>query len=103
MRDGREAHVRVVGLLAQDAHAFGDVVDEEFLIGKRLAARVVLIVELRRHRLQRVGEPAHQLLQLLLLFLQHANLGHQLLVRFVGREYGRRAGEQRDDHQPGAS
>ena len=47
LRHRRQPHVGVVGLLAQDPHAFGDAVDEQLLIGERLARRAGLIVELR--------------------------------------------------------
>ena len=90
LRHRRQPDVGVVRLLAQDPHAFGDVVDQQLLIGERLAVGAGLIVEFGRDHLQRVGEPAEHLLELLLLFLQHADLRHQLLVRLVGR-----AGEPR--------
>ena len=59
-----------------------------------------LVVELRAERLQRVGEPAEHLLELLLLFLQHADLGHHLLVLLVGRRRG--AGSPAEQRRPPA-
>ena len=63
-----------------------DVVDEQLLIGERLSVHAGLLVEPRRHRLERVGQRASSIvLQLLRLLLQHPDVGHHLLVLAVGR------------------
>src|SRR5690606_9718620 len=65
---------------------------------KRLTGRVVLIVELRVEGPQRLAERAEHLLELLLLLLEHADLGHHLLVDTVLRGRRRRAQQQRREH-----
>ena len=62
----------------------------------RLAPRRGLVVHLSGDGLQGVGEPTQHLLKLLLLFLQHPDLRHQLLVRLVCRRRRRRGGQ---DHE----
>ena len=88
--------MRVVDLLAHDAQLAGQALDQQPRIGGGLAGRRRLLVELGGDRLQRVDERADRLLQLVVLLLQHPDLGHHLLVLFVGRA-GRRRG--RDDGQ----
>ena len=68
----------------------GQVVDDQLRIGERLAIDFGLLVEARVDRLQRLGQRAEQRLQQLRLLLEHAQVGHQLLVLFVRGRRGRR-------------
>jgi hypothetical protein len=100
LRHRRQAHVRVVGLLAKNADAFRDIVDEQLLVGERLAVRPGLVVDLRRHGLEGVGQPADHLVKLLLLLLQHPDLRHQQLMRLVGCRRRRRRQQHRNRRRP---
>jgi hypothetical protein len=91
-----DADVVVVQLLADDADVVGQVVDHELLIGERLARRLGLLIQPRVDRLERLGDRAEQVLQQLRLFLQHAQVRHQLLVFFVRGGGGR--GRRQEDY-----
>src|SRR5204863_2951707 len=71
-------------LLPEDADRVGHTVDEHLLVRERLARDVGIVVEPGVHGLQRVGQPADQLLELRLLLLDHADLGEQLRMLLVG-------------------
>jgi hypothetical protein len=88
--------VGVVDLLAHHAQLAGQPLDQQPGVGGGLAGRRRLFVELGGHGFQRVDERADRLLQLGVLLLQHPDLGHHLLMLFVGRGGGRR---DRDDGQ----
>jgi hypothetical protein len=100
-----DAHVVVVDLLADHAHVIGQVVDDQLGIGECLAIDLGLLVEARVDGLQRLGQRAEQRLQQLRLLLEHAQVGHQLLVLFVRGRRGRRGArrERQDENADGKS
>ena len=71
----------------------------QLLIGERLAVGLGLLIEARVDGLQRLGERAEQVLQLLRLLLQHADVGHQLLMFLVGGRRGRGRARGEDDDE----
>ena len=89
LRDRADPYVVVIDFLSHDAEVARERVDHQLLVGERLASRAGLLVEpgidgperLTERRVQR----SDQILQLLRLLLEHADVGHELLMFLVGR------------------
>ena len=90
-----DAHVVIIQLLADYAHVVGQVVDHQLLIGKCLARRFGLLIETRVDGFECFGHRPDQVLQLLRLLLQHAKVGHQLLMFLVGGARRRSGGDDK--------
>jgi len=87
----------VIELLADDADIVGEVVDNQFLVSKPLTVRVGLLVDLGIERFDGLGDRSEQILQLLTLLMEHAQVGCQLPMFFVGCEC-RRGDRHRQSH-----
>ena len=96
LRERREPDIRLVQLLAEHANVGPDGVDLQLLVGERLARHARLLVDARRDALDRLGERCEQLLQLLRLLLEHAYVGHHLLVLAIRSSVGGQ-GERRHE------
>ena len=94
-----EPHVGLVELLAQHAQVAADAVGEQLLIGEALARGRVGLVDLRADGLERLGQRDQRQLQALVLLLQHADVGQDLLVLAVGRAGRRRGHQQGERHE----
>ena len=98
LRQPGDAHRVLVDAFTDDPEVGAELIDGEFLIGKRLARRGGLFIDARIDRLQRGGQLLDRRLQLLLellrLLLQHADVGHHL--HLAARLRGGRAGQQRE-------
>ena len=79
----RQADVRLVDLLADDAKIAGEVVHLHFAVGEGFALERRLIVDARVQLLERIAQARQHLLKLLRLLLQHADVGFELLVLAV--------------------
>ncbi|MBW8866684.1 MAG: hypothetical protein JF610_05000 [Acidobacteria bacterium] len=93
--------VVVVQLLANDAHVVGEVVDHQLLIGECLPRRLGLLIEPRIDGLDGIVQRSEQVLQLLRLLLEDAQVGHQLLMFLVGGARRRRGEDDRGGEQAG--